>query len=82
MIFEPFQNEGHPFIKAFCFYQVTKNMGQVTKALDKALNSMDLQKVTAVMDKFESQVQNLDVHTSVSGCRLHTFSRSLFWSST
>uniref|UniRef100_A0A3B4AYV7 Uncharacterized protein n=2 Tax=Periophthalmus magnuspinnatus TaxID=409849 RepID=A0A3B4AYV7_9GOBI len=44
---------------------VTKNMGQVTKALDKALNSMDLQKVSAVMDKFESQVQNLDVHTSV-----------------
>uniref|UniRef100_A0A8B9GY47 Charged multivesicular body protein 1A n=1 Tax=Astyanax mexicanus TaxID=7994 RepID=A0A8B9GY47_ASTMX len=44
---------------------VTKNMTQVTKALDKALNSMDLQKVSAVMDKFETQVQNLDVHTSV-----------------
>ncbi|XP_027128851.1 charged multivesicular body protein 1a [Larimichthys crocea] len=44
---------------------VTKSMGQVTKALDKALNSMDLQKVSAVMDKFETQVQNLDVHTSV-----------------
>lgn len=44
---------------------VTKNMGQVTKALDKALKSMDLQKVSAVMDKFETQVQNLDVHTSV-----------------
>lgn len=56
-------------------------MGQVTKALDKALNSMDLQKVSAVMDKFESQVQNLDVHTSVSGCRLCAFSYSLFWSS-
>uniref|UniRef100_A0A5F8H8T6 Charged multivesicular body protein 1A n=2 Tax=Metatheria TaxID=9263 RepID=A0A5F8H8T6_MONDO len=44
---------------------VTKNMAQVTKALDKALNTMDLQKVSAVMDKFEQQVQNLDVHTSV-----------------
>lgn len=44
---------------------VTKNMGQVTKALDKALSSMDLQKVSAVMDKFETQVENLDVHTSV-----------------
>lgn len=53
----------------FFLHQVTKNMGQVTKALDKALNSMDLQKVSAVMDKFESQVQNLDVHTSVSGSR-------------
>lgn len=41
-------------------------MAQVTKALDKALSSMDLQKVSAVMDKFEQQVQNLDVHTSVS----------------
>lgn len=41
-------------------------MSQVTKALDKALGSMDLQKVSAVMDKFETQVQNLDVHTSVS----------------
>lgn len=45
---------------------MTKNMAQVTKALDKALSSMDLQKVSAVMDKFEQQVQNLDVHTSVS----------------
>lgn len=40
-------------------------MAQVTKALDRALSSMDLQKVSAVMDKFEQQVQNLDVHTSV-----------------
>ncbi|XP_034541385.1 charged multivesicular body protein 1a [Notolabrus celidotus] len=44
---------------------VSKNMGQVTKAMDKALKSMDLQKISAVMDKFESQVENLDVHTSV-----------------
>lgn len=50
-------------------FQVTKSMGQVTKALDKALQSMDLQKISAVMDKFETQVQNLDVHTSVSSCR-------------
>lgn len=45
--------------------QVTKNMAQVTKALDRALSTMDLQKVSAVMDRFEQQVQNLDVHTSV-----------------
>ncbi|EPQ07123.1 Charged multivesicular body protein 1a [Myotis brandtii] len=44
---------------------VTKNVAQVTKALDRALSSMDLQKVSAVMDRFEQQVQNLDVHTSV-----------------
>lgn len=41
-------------------------MAQVTKALDRALSTMDLQKVSAVMDRFEQQVQNLDVHTSVS----------------
>lgn len=59
-------------MKAF-IAQVTKSMGQVTKALDKALNSMDLQKVSAVMDKFETQVQNLDVHTSVSNRRALVF---------
>lgn len=50
--------------------QVTKNMAQVTKALDRALSTMDLQKVSAVMDRFEQQVQNLDVHTSVCTCDL------------
>ena len=45
--------------------QVTKNMGSVVKALDKAINSMDLKKITAVMDKFETQFEDLDVRTSV-----------------
>jgi len=45
--------------------QVTKNMSGVVKALDQALNSMDLQKVSQVMDKFEKQFEDLDVHTSV-----------------
>ncbi|KAG8201186.1 hypothetical protein JTE90_028841 [Oedothorax gibbosus] len=44
---------------------VTKNMGSVVKALDKAINSMDLQKVSAVMDQFEQQFEDLDVRTSV-----------------
>ncbi|GBL84746.1 Charged multivesicular body protein 1a [Araneus ventricosus] len=44
---------------------VTKNMGSVVKALDKAINSMDLQKVSAVMEQFEQQFEDLDVHTSV-----------------
>lgn len=44
---------------------VAKNMGSVVKALDKAINSMDLQKVSAVMDKFESQFEDLDVRSSV-----------------
>merc|ERR1712173_409292 len=33
---------------------VAKNMGTVTKALDKAINSMELQKISEVMEKFES----------------------------
>ena len=45
---------------------ITKNMGQVVRSLDSALNSMDLQKISAVMDKFESQFEDLDVRTSVS----------------
>ena len=45
---------------------VAKNMGSVVKALDKAINSMELQKISAVMDKFESQFEDLDVRTSVS----------------
>lgn len=45
--------------------QVTKNMGSVVTSLEKAVNSMELQKITAVMDKFEAQFEHLDVHTSV-----------------
>jgi charged multivesicular body protein 1 len=44
---------------------VAKNMGSVVKALDKAINSMELQKISAVMDKFETQFEDLDVRTSV-----------------
>ncbi len=41
-------------------------MGQVVKGLDKAMSAMDLEKVSKIMDKFESQFENLDVKTSVS----------------
>jgi len=44
---------------------VLKNMGQVTKSLDKAINAMDLQKVSNIMEKFEEQFENLDVRSSV-----------------
>lgn len=40
-------------------------MDQVVKALDKAVNSMDLQKISAVMEKFETQFEDMDVRTSV-----------------
>jgi len=44
---------------------VTQNIGQVVKGLEKAMNAMDLQKVSQIMDKFEQQFENLDVRTSV-----------------
>lgn len=44
---------------------VTRNMDSVVKALGKAINSMDLQKVSAVMEQFEQQFEDLDVRTSV-----------------
>ncbi|EEC17572.1 charged multivesicular body protein 1a [Ixodes scapularis] len=50
---------------AMAMKQVTKNMAGVVKALDKAINSMDLQKVSAVMEKFEQQFEDLDVRTAV-----------------
>lgn len=43
---------------------ITKDIGSVCKGLDKAMASMDLQKVEAIMQKFESQFEDLDVHTS------------------
>ena len=47
---------------------ITRNMSSVVRNLDSAMTSMDLQKITAVMDKFETQFENLDVRTSVSLC--------------
>lgn len=43
---------------------ITKSIGDVTKALDKAMSSMDLQKVEQIMEKFEKQFEDLDVRTS------------------
>lgn len=43
--------------------QITKNIEGVTKALDKAMSSMDLPKVEQIMEKFEKQFEDLDVRT-------------------
>merc|ERR1712146_558569 len=45
--------------------QVSQQMGSVVKGMDKAMASMDLEKPAAVMDKFESQFEELDVRTGV-----------------
>merc|ERR1711970_340747 len=44
---------------------VTKTMGQTTKQLDAAMKSMNLEKITATMDKFEKSFENLDLTTQV-----------------
>lgn len=43
---------------------ITKDISSVCKGLDKAMASMDLQKVEQVMGKFEKQFEDLDVHSS------------------
>ncbi|KAG1846783.1 Snf7 family [Suillus subalutaceus] len=44
--------------------QVTGNMTSVVKGMDKAMDSMNLERISLVMDKFESQFSDLDVQTS------------------
>lgn len=43
---------------------VSKSMGAVVEGLNKALESNQMEKVSMLMDKFESQVENLNVQTS------------------
>jgi charged multivesicular body protein 1 len=43
--------------------QVTGSMAGVVKAMDSALASMNLEKVTAIMEKFERQFEDLDVQS-------------------
>ncbi|KXN89551.1 Vacuolar protein-sorting-associated protein 46 [Leucoagaricus sp. SymC.cos] len=43
--------------------QVTGNMTSVVKGMDKAMESMNLERISIVMDKFEAQFSDLDVQT-------------------
>jgi len=49
---------------ALTMKDVAKKMEGVTKALDKAMASMDLEQVQKVMEKFEQQFEDLDVRQS------------------
>ncbi|GAM84153.1 hypothetical protein ANO11243_021460 [Dothideomycetidae sp. 11243] len=42
---------------------VTGSMANVVKGMDSAMKSMDLEKISAVMDRFETQFEDLDVAT-------------------
>ncbi|EDK38853.2 hypothetical protein PGUG_02951 [Meyerozyma guilliermondii ATCC 6260] len=43
---------------------VTGNMTQVIKGMDKALQTMNLERISLVMDKFENQFEDLDASTN------------------
>jgi charged multivesicular body protein 1 len=43
--------------------QVTDGMKGVVKGMDKGLSSMNIEKISALMDKFEQQFEDLDVKT-------------------
>ncbi|CAI4045514.1 hypothetical protein N7582_003563 [Saccharomyces uvarum] len=45
--------------------QVSASMGQVCKGMDKALQNMNLQQITMIMDKFEQQFEDLDTSINV-----------------
>jgi len=43
--------------------KVTQSLGGVVKAMDSAMKSMNLEKISQIMDKFEKQFEDLDVQT-------------------
>ncbi|KAL8592772.1 hypothetical protein ACOMHN_045926 [Nucella lapillus] len=45
--------------------KVTQSMAGVVKSMDVAMRSMNLQKVSQLMDSFEQSFENLDVQTQV-----------------
>jgi len=45
--------------------KVTKNMTTVCRAMEGAMKSMNLEKISEMMDRFETQFENLDVQTQV-----------------
>ena len=44
--------------------QVTGGMAHVVRGLDRAMQTMDLERISLVMDKFEGQLEDVDVQTS------------------
>lgn len=53
--------------------KVTQSMAGVVKAMDAAMKSMNLEKISGLMDKFEKQFEDLDVQ---SGCMEDTMSHT------
>ncbi|KAG4302168.1 hypothetical protein PCANB_001553 [Pneumocystis canis] len=49
---------------AMTMRNVSGNLASVVRGMDKAIKSMDLEQIALVMDKFESQFEDLDVQSS------------------
>ena len=52
--------------------RVTNSMSGVVKAKDSAMRSMNLEKISGLMDKFEKEFEDLDVQTSVMEGAMNT----------
>jgi charged multivesicular body protein 1 len=48
---------------AVTMHQVSGSMASVVKGMDKAMQTMNLERISLVMDKFEQQFEDLDVAT-------------------
>jgi charged multivesicular body protein 1 len=44
--------------------KVTANMAGVVKGMEKAMQAMNLEQISMIMDKFEKQFEDLDVQTA------------------
>ncbi|KAG5519200.1 hypothetical protein PMAC_002288 [Pneumocystis sp. 'macacae'] len=49
---------------AMTMRNVSGNLANVVKGMERAIKSMDLEQIASVMDKFESQFEDLDVQSS------------------
>ena len=60
----------HPIINNQIFgngifnFQITQSMAGVVKSMDSAMKSMNLEKISRLNDKFESQFEDFDVQSS------------------
>lgn len=50
---------------AMAMQSVAKNIGSVTRSLESAMASLDLEKISKIMDQFEKQFTDLDVKSNV-----------------
>lgn len=57
--------------------KITQSLGGVTKAMESAMRSMNLEKVSQIMDKFEKQFEDLDVQSNTMEATMSTTTTTL-----